>query len=387
MNNIQLNSLSFNDPIKHFFAQAKKNLAIILEKIQEIAKKVFKIIKTIVTFPLRFLGSKTFSIPGLLLRLPEVTLKHSLGLNNPHVSFKDDLLCDRGYHRFGHLKLTPEEAKQHILYTCAAAAVQNNKPQWLTHFGYTPISPEDFNLGFENKDCTLFDFTTGLKVALYQKKDHVLIAFGAFGSHKSQYSNEYKKESNAMNRHILATATSSLFGMNPTLFTKADKFVRSLRNSDKFKNCKITVTGQSLGGAIASYVSLKQRIPGIALNSFPLGPGLQCKIGKKKLLNADNVLTHIISTRDIFADLSTALGVLDMGVNLLGIKTPANFGKKLQVDALYDSRLDEHYYLIGSLFAKAFPDQVNLCKRLCSPGDKGKEAMKELASKINQIFK
>jgi hypothetical protein len=208
------------------------------------------------------------------------------------------------------------------------------------------------------------------------------------GSHASQFKEHEKEASMDMQKKIMKDALGSLFGIYPDIFDQADKFVKALASSDEFKGSKISLTGQSLGGAITSYVSLRQQIPGIALNSFPLGPSLQDKIDPINLQNADEVLRHIISQGDIFADCCKIIEVLDVALKSIGFTTPHNFGKKMHVDTIYDGKLDSHYYILGSLYAKSFPSDLELCKKMASRNvDESKKASSELSKKIADKFK
>src|ERR1700722_11804857 len=150
----------------------------LLEKIIDVAKRIFKFLKKVFTFPLRLIGAKTFSIPGLLFRLPVVAYEHCFGLNKPQNSFNNDLLCDKGYHDFPERDLTNDEIKHYLLYGCAAAAVQNNKERWVLDLGYHPIRCEDFGLGLQTDNTVLYDPITGLKIIIYENGQNVIIAFG-----------------------------------------------------------------------------------------------------------------------------------------------------------------------------------------------------------------
>ncbi len=358
----------------------------ILEKVKNFALAIFKVIKTTVTYPLRLLGAKTFSIPGLLFRLPIVAARHLKGWNDPLRSFRDDLLCDRGYHRFDYIDIDAEEAKKQILYACAAGAMQKSKHKWLEPFGYKPIKTSDYGVGLTTNDnYILFDKETGLKIAVYQNGDKILMAFGAFGSHFTEFSDDKAKERSDLHFNMGANSLLSIFGRIPDIFLKADKFVKALMKSEEFKNKHITLTGQSLGGSLASYVALKRQIPGVSLNAMPLGPGLQQKIGDENLQNADNVLTQVIADKDFMSDLPTIVGVLDIGVSALGFKTPGNFGKKYHVDSIYDGKIDNHFFILGSLFAKIYPEDKDLCKKMASPDYKiSTSSSRAISQKISE---
>lgn len=363
----------------------------ILKKISEIAVKIFKTLKTIVTFPCRYLGSKTFSILGLLFRFPIVLGKHCLKWNDPSRSFANDLFNNQGYHPFDHQDLTPQEANNYIQYACAAAALQRNKHRWLKPFDYRLISTPDFKTGLLTQDSILFDPETGLKIGVYEKDNELLITFGAFGSHATQFDlndPEQKEKSSALDKSIIATSLASFLGARPTLFTKADKFVKALKNSETYKDKNITLTGQSLGGSIASYVSLKQQISAVVLNAGALGAGLQEKIGDENLQKADNFLTHIVAKGDFLSNSSVFFSIADIAFSALGIRTPGNFGKKMHVPTIYQEVLDIHYYILGALFAHSYPEHTRLCQDTASKDKEiSKVKTKELGLLIEKTFK
>jgi hypothetical protein len=64
---------------------------------------------------------------------------------------------NQGNHRFEKINLDSGQARELILYACAAAAVQKNKHNWMDPFGYKPIKTPNFELGLEQQDSVLFD--------------------------------------------------------------------------------------------------------------------------------------------------------------------------------------------------------------------------------------
>ena len=246
-------------------------------------------------------------------------------------------------------------------------------------------------VGLQSKDSVLFDPDTGLKIAIYQKGVDVIVTFGAAGYHASQFKKNEEEKAEAVKDKIIKSAVANLFGMRPALYTKADKFVKALLDSDQFKDKRVAVVGQSVGGTIASYVSLRQQIPGFALNAIPLGCGLQTKIGERNLRNADQFLTHIISKGDIFSDLPVIVGVVDAVVSSLGFRMPGNFGTKHHIPSIYKSIMDNHTFVIGSLIAQAFPKEKEIQKKcfdIASEDAKTKRAAKNfIAMNLEKLFK
>jgi hypothetical protein len=388
-----MQQISFEGISNNFslFENSKLEINEAFKKISKVAIKILKAFKNIITFPRRYLGSKTFSILGLFFRFPFVLGKHCLKWNDPNHSLANDLFNNQGYHPFDYQDLSPDEARDNIHYACAAAALQRNKHNWLEPFGYRLISTPDFGIGLENQNSILFDPDTGLKMGIYEKDNELLIAFGAFGSHKTQFNlddPDQKEKSNALHTSLITKSLFSFLGFHPALFKKANKFVEALKKSELFKNKKITLTGQSLGGTIASYVALKQQIQGVALNAGPLGAGLQEKIGDENLQKADSFLTHIVAKGDCLANSSLFFGIVDVALSALGIRTPGNFGKKMHVPTIYEELIDIHYHILGALFSHKYPEHIQICKDSASKDKEiSKSNTKELGRLIAQNFK
>lgn len=297
----------------------------------------------ILTFPTRLLGSKTFSIPGILLRLPKLL-------------FDPSSFCQSGYHRFNHRHLSPNEAKDYIIYASAAAAVHGNNSAWLEPFHFTPVSAD--------KNGFYFDKETGLKAIVYEKDQELLITFGALGSQKSQFSESEAKLSQNLERKVQLSAFASLLGARPDLYEKADAFIETVKATPYFQNKKITLCGQCLGGSIASYVSLRQQIPSYCLNTFALGPGLQTKIGEKNLRAADRFVTHISVENDYFSEPRTFVRIVDLVLNTLGLRTAGHFGKRCIVGAIHQNSRVNHRDIYGCLVAAWKRELLPDCLRM-----------------------
>ncbi len=323
-----------------------------MKKIGEIAKMALKCIAKIILFPLRYFGGKTWSLPGLILRFPCVTIRH-LFFKNLSNTYMEDLF-GKGYQRFGQHTLSPDEAKPYLKYVCAVAAVHSCQPEWIEPFGYKTISPNtvvkksiDFLGDLEAHKFCFFDPKTGLKISLFEKENQVIVAFGALSSGASEIEGVAKQKK--MERTLLASGIVNITGGTSFLYEEADRFFTQLKTLPSLKDKKITVSGQCLGGSIASFLSLKHQVTGVCVNSLPLGAGLQRQIGVKKLMCADKYLTHISAKGDYMSHLPTSVGVVDAVANFIGLKTPGNFGRKFLIPTAYKKASDTHYFILGSM--------------------------------------
>lgn len=339
---------------------------------------ISKALHTVITYPLRLLGSKNFSIPGLLFRLPQIIYSHLSHTNTQ--SLYNDLFCPAGYHRFEKQTINQEEAKNYLPFASACATVHANNPAWVKSFGYTPVPCEQFGqigTDLEKKEFVFFDKSTGLKVVVLKKEDEFIVVFGALGSHNSQFSKEENSNSKSIQRSVITHAIGSLVGTRPELYKKAEKFISELTQSELCKNKKMTLCGQCLGGSVASYVSLRLEIPAICLNTFPLGPGLQRKIDTEKLQNADKWLTHVSANNDYFSDLPKFVLITDLFLSSLGLRTAGNFGKKLVVDSIFSNPFENHNCIYGALAAKWRPDFTSLCLNMMAKNREQASCAKE----------
>ena len=329
---------------------------IAITKIKGIAEGIFQSIQKVVSYPLYYLGSKTWSLPGAVARF-FIAASKALFEGQPF-RWEDIFEEPKGYHRFFDKVLTREEVKPFLKYGCMAAAVHSNKSSWMAPFGYTMISPEKIEAEMDgtpknlktNTSC-FYNPVTGLKVGLYEKGNNILVGFGALDSSSTEEPDDERKEE--MKNLFLKTGTLNLLGGRPEIFEQANRFVTKLRALPAFKGKNIEICGQSIGGSIASYVALKQKLKAVCMNTLPLGAGLQCSIESEDLAEADEYITHVIVKGDIAADLPKIVGVVDSIASFIGLKTPGNFGQKMYVPSAYGHFLDAHNYFLGSLMVHA----------------------------------
>lgn len=378
-----------------------KGLKYLISRIKEFCQRLFALLKLIVYCPVNCLGSKTWSLPGVLFRFPKVAFRHIFHSKTVKHSFAQDLFCHQGYHRFKCEKLTPDDMLGTMKYAAAAAAAQKNKFNWIEPYGM-----EVFNLnpalekelhqhGFEvNKNKlenaqtveegynhSIIHRSTGLKICIFRQKgggnnSQLLVTFGALGSHKAEFDKvdpTQMRKSSKIERQLFASALSTIVGHLPELVSKANTFVEVLR---KYEGDNLKIVGHCLGGCIAQYVSLKQELPGVGINAFPIGQGLQKDIGKKKLSQADQYFKNIIVKNDLFADLPFIVKVIDAVANFFGFRTVGNFGKKYVLPANYDKLLDIHQYAIGSMFAFWKPEHREVARNIAKESDNAGMLMK-----------
>jgi hypothetical protein len=273
----------------------------LLDRVAEIAHSVFDVLREIVLFPTRYFGSKYWSLKS-------------------------------GYHFISEKTLTSEELKGYMQYAYANASANNAKFDPLKKMGYNPISPSEISIssveGLEIHGDYFFDSNSGLKVILFEKEDEVILSFGALDSSKNVVSDleEYK----TLKRKGIKCGISNLLGGVPSRYSQAESFVNELRNSKRLSGKNLTLSGNCIGGSIATYVALKQKIPAVCINPLAVGPGLQREIGDNRISLADQYITNISIQSDWASD-PMLLKTIDRIVSLTGIRTPGIFGHRYDV--------------------------------------------------------
>lgn len=106
---------SFNSSIElPVFKKQESSFPTYLQKIQKVGTLIFKKSKEIAAFPCRYLGSKTWSLPGMIRRV---------------FTKKEEPLS--GYHVKMEKKLTPDEVRGYLKYMAIAAASFKTDQKWL----------------------------------------------------------------------------------------------------------------------------------------------------------------------------------------------------------------------------------------------------------------
>jgi hypothetical protein len=288
-------------------------------RIASIVRDVFEKIRDFFSFPIRYFGSKTWSIPGLIFRTPYLLFKKIF--SSEKFSFKEELF--QSEYRFSIEKnLTKTELKSYYPYGCAPGYTYGLNPDYIPH-GWSVVKPVFYNP------------QSGLKISFLQKGDEVILTFG------SVEAKELKPKRNEL-------ARGSLLGMNPDLYKEASQRFSKLSSDPLLKGKKITLAGSCLGAAIASYVALKHKTKAVCFNSFPLGVGQQYDLGNERLRKAPDYITHISAKGDYTSDIA-GYPVVDRILSAIGFRTPGHFGKRFRIPSAYKSMHDTHAYVIGNI--------------------------------------
>lgn len=311
------------------------------EKIKKFVQSIFRALKEILLFPFRYVGSKTWSLPGLLCRAPFKILSGK------------PIFEESSYHFNMQKELTPTELRAYLKYGAAVAATYKGEAKWIEGVGnlsFYPLQPDELDRtslpsGTVIKDCCLWDPEMGLKAALMQNDEEVIIVFGGKGSSIKDLSVDEQRKIQTQQNYA---SVKNFIGFSPLVYEKASQIVDILKNSPLCQNKKVSLAGQSWGGSLASYVGIKQEIPTVCFNSFPLGVGLQWQLGSKALAKADQYITHISAKNDICSDCPW-ITTLDRLMNFLSVKTPGNFGKRFRIPSAYSDIVSTHYYILGSM--------------------------------------
>ena len=301
------------------------------KKISQIAKKIFAFIQTLFLFPLRYFGSKTWSIPGLLYRIA----------SGKPISFKE-----KGYHFEYENLSSPIEYLPHASMTHYA---HKTEADWIAPFGYKPVHPTNLNLQdpeVESRELCFFNPQTGLKVILAEKEDKIAVIFGALSSSNHELQNNPKQNAK-IQKNLQAACVFNIAGTVPAIYQEAFSFSAKLLHHSYFQNKQITFVGSSFGGSLAAFVALKHERPAVCINGLQLGAGLQQEIGDKTLEKADKYITHIFMNNDYLND-PPLLSTIDKIFSRAGIRMPGNFGKRYKISTPYKSYKQIHSFIFGS---------------------------------------
>ncbi|MBA2368874.1 MAG: glycogen/starch synthase [Candidatus Protochlamydia sp.] len=340
MNEISINARPQNAPSIFI---ASTSLSPMAEKIKNIIFEIFKTLKNVVTFPLRYMGSKTWSIPGVVLSFPKNIVQGRPLLNN-----------DTGYHFETEKNLSPTELRPFLKYAAIGTASYATEQKWLEGLDgldFYQLQPDDIDAsalppGIVLREKCLFDQETGLKIVIVKNDHELIIAFGARGSATSELQDERQGE--AVKKKQIHLGVANFVGATPSIYKHASQVVELIKNSRIAEGKEIALTGQSFGGSLAEYVGLKLKIPTYCFNSFPIGVGLQADLGSEALAQADRYITHVSAEADIFSD-NPWTKTIDRIVNFLGLRTPGNFGRRFSIPSAYKDYFSTHSYVLGNI--------------------------------------
>lgn len=311
-------------------------------------------LKIIFTFPFRYLGSKTWSIPGVILRAPWLVFKRIF--TKVDLSLKEELFGNGQYHYFFEKTIKSDELKPYLPYAAATNFVYHENPKYLLP-GWAPIRSEILNIRDEDplfKQEAYPNPISGFKASLLGKGDELVICFAPLEKRPRDDRSRWQRISAFVRGFFggnkpIKNIVGLMSGFKPAAFEQADTFVGRIQNLPEFKDKKITLAGLCYGGIFASYVGIKRGIRTVCLNSLPLGVGLQHQISSDRLSRAGEYVTHICAKGDWVSD-SPGQAILDLIINRLGFRTPGLFGRKFLVPTAYPkSRSATHGNPVGSI--------------------------------------
>ena len=303
--------------------------------VTNVIHKTTDIFVSVISFPTRYFGSKSWGIALLKGRLK--------------------IYKKEGYHH----NLTPisqQEARHYVRYAAATAAIPKNDEAWTIPFGYALLSPKTLPLqqpklpsGIQTTDEYFFDRSSGLKVSLFRnaKTNETIVCFGAIGSptHELGPTNE----NFWLIRWQYIQMFASSLGAKMSIFDEAAQLCSAIKSA--IPEGHIKLVGMCMGGALAQYAGLQTATETLCFNSLSIGAGLQQAIGDEKLALADRYITHISCKKDWASGEHTILTLIDRIFCAIGVRTPGNFGRHYSIPSAsaYKTAKQIHDYLFGSI--------------------------------------
>ncbi|MCX6990122.1 MAG: glycogen/starch synthase [Chlamydiae bacterium] len=328
-----------------FAEQLKKtDLPTTAEKVSSFFKKIL----TVIAFPLRYFGSKNWSIPGAACRLLQQSARVILRLQKA-IKWKD--VFPTGNVSKAEKRLSQEEARAYVNPLAIIAYTHNGDTSWIEPLGIRPAQLSDKEceeIGIQKDGTRYVDTKTKVSFSITEQGDNLYLSItGAKSQHWSSLFNGTAdpKES----KETFATV-GAILGSSSEFCEDLDKLFLRLKQNPKWNRKKWTLLGQSRGGGYAQYIALKNKQQAICFNSVPMGAGLQAEIPPEILNNADRYCTHLCVEGDLYND-NPYLSPFDRALSTLGIKTPGSFGHCYSIPSAYKSSGDTHSYVLGSLFS------------------------------------
>lgn len=273
---------------------------------------------TVLTYPMRFIGSKSESLYTFTARM--IT-----GAQSPS-----------GYYFVPEKNLTPSEAKSYIRYAVLAHIVPSCQTNLAERVDYEIISPKDLQLDLTTLPGSLhanrdrfFDKTSGLKVMIFSNDTQIVIGFGPAASYEGEVT-EISERLKVGAYVWCCGVMANLAGAIPFIYTQAEALFARIKQSPVCQDKKIVLIGHSIGGSMASYLGLKYQLNAIGFNSLALGAGLQKELGTERLSQAEQFVTHLSVSGDVPSD-CPLVHYVDRCISFAGIKTPGNFGRHYRI--------------------------------------------------------
>lgn len=339
------------------------------KKILEVAKGALQGIVSPLSFPMRYIGAKTWSLPGVIFRLRGAVFRRIFLYESSSPSLKEELFGKRCY---SSLKTNFEELKATGCFdlACSIMWVERGKYEEcakpFVSCGYKIITELeiDDSLVKANEDSgCFFNKKSGLKIAIMERmipgQEAVIISFGSQSAFKKEVrSLEDRRLQSRLYWRGWENSISNEFGIVPSFSVEADKLIGKIKALPQFTGKKIVLTGLCSGGALASFLALKHQLYAFCVNSRPLGAWAQRELGWKVLQNAQERVTYVLVEGDILSTPSfwtLPIQFLDKVCTFIGIRTPGRFGKRYLVSPPKEySKQEQKHAWVSGIFMNLF---------------------------------
>lgn len=313
----------------------------IVEKVCCFANDLFDLMREAFYMPFCILGSKHFSILGVLARLPQC-IYEAINKRSLEGFAKRLFSLDSNYSYFAEREASKKEVKDVLGFAAISSYIQNDNLSWITPFGYKECNIAEFcpdiasvSSDFEIVKGCLISRATGLKIRLLKTTQGYCVTFGALSSLIKTL------DSNSIVHHAALCidtgkqAVLNTVGIRAKIYKTAEKAFQCLLASKKLKGANIQLTGNCFGACLASYLGIKFEKKAVCFNTLALGVALQADLGEEKLNKASDFVTNFIGKTDFIADLPLPFTLFDYVTNTIGIKTAGIFGQKFYVKSPY----------------------------------------------------
>jgi hypothetical protein len=96
----------------------------------------------------------------------------------------------------------------------------------------------------------------------------------------------------------------------------------------------LSLSGHSMGGAMATYAALRNGVPATVINPLRLGIGTRAKVGERNIKNAPNLVTEVVVQGDWVADSKHAKHIYNRKARLISGGSPSDgIGRRFMVPA------------------------------------------------------
>jgi hypothetical protein len=232
----------------------------------------------------------------------------------------------------------------------------------------------------------LADPRTGFSSSiLYDRQNkELIISFSGLGATKGKGIKQFFRV--AMN----------WLGFRPKNISQASALTKEVKaHIDRFnegkpenEKIKLSLTGFSMGGALASYASLRNGVPAVVFNPMQLGIGCRARIGDDMLRKADQYLTQIVVQGDLISD--TVASKVYVPLEKLGINSrgPLGTARRFMVPWPKGQNGARHLGVATGLYRyqQLHNDFSNLSARLKNHGDNPKLSKAFVASDLSKTL-